>query len=112
MPPAICHGMPTILDSSFENDTLHLSVNVPRLDAATARDFKNEFLGHWQPATRRLTINLSHVDFLDSSGIGALLSLYKRLPAPNASVRLLNVKPAVQSVFELMRMHRVFEIQN
>ena len=50
------------------------------------------------------------VDFLDSSGIGALLSVYKRLTKPQSTMRLIHVKPAVQSVLELMRMHRVFEI--
>ena len=52
------------------------------------------------------------VEFLDSSGIGALLSVYKRLEPRRGERQLLNVKPAVQSVFELMRMHRIFDIQS
>jgi anti-sigma B factor antagonist len=54
---------------------------------------------------------MAMVDFLDSSGIGALLSVYKRLTTPQSIMRLVDVKPAVQSVLELMRMHRLFEIR-
>jgi anti-sigma B factor antagonist len=104
--------MATILHANLQDDTLHLRVAAPRLDAASSRDFKEECAAHWQPSVRRLTINMAAVDFLDSSGIGALLSVYKRLQCAQPSVRLLEVKPAVQSVLELMRMHRVFEIQN
>ena len=84
----------------------------PRFDAAAARDFKTEIQSHWPPSVKRLDIDLHSVEFLDSSGIGALLSVYKRLSSGGeGSVKLLNVKPAVQSVFELMRMHRIFDIQ-
>lgn len=103
--------MPSILDSQLQDDTLYLRVNTPRLDAVTARSFKTECGEHWAPSVQRLTIDMAAVDFLDSSGIGALLSVYKRLTTPQSSMRLIDVKPAVQSVLELMRMHRVFEIQ-
>jgi len=55
--------------------------------------------------------DLASLDFIDSSGVGALLSLYKRLPPPNPSVKLLRVKPTVQAVIELLRLHRIFEIE-
>ena len=104
--------MATILHANLQDDTLHLRVTASRLDAVSARDFKNECATHWQPSIRRLTINMAAVDFLDSSGIGALLSVYKRLQTSQPSVQLVEVKPTVQSVLELMRMHRVFEIRN
>ena len=105
--------MAKLLDSSLDGDTLHLHVHAPRFDAAAARDFKNEVQSQWPPAVKRLTIDLNSVEFLDSSGIGALLSVYKQLGGGGeASVKLLNVRPAVQSVFELMRMHRIFDIQS
>lgn len=104
--------MATILQADMQENTLHLRVNTTRLDAATARDFKEECTSHWQPNVQRLSINMAAVDFLDSSGIGALLSVYKRLKSSHPSVQLVDVKPAVQSVLELMRMHRLFEIQS
>ena len=104
--------MAKLMDFSQDGETLHLHIHAPRFDAAAARDFKTEIQSHWPPTVKRLDIDLHSVEFLDSSGIGALLSVYKRLSSSGeGSVKLLNVRPAVQSVFELMRMHRIFDIQ-
>lgn len=53
-------------------------------------------------------VNLAEVDFVDSSGIGALLSLFKSC---NQKLTLVSPKPSVISVLELLRLHRVFEIE-
>lgn len=104
--------MGKILEEKFEDGTLHLTVKVPRLDAAAAREFKIECAAVWRPSVERLIIDLAAVDFLDSSGIGALLSVHKRLPAEKPGVKLVNVRPPVQAVIELLRLHRIFEIQS
>ena len=104
--------MGKILEEKFEYGTLHLTVKVPRLDAAAAREFKTECGAFWHPSVERLVIDLAAVDFLDSSGIGALLSVHKRLPAEKPGVKLVNVRPPVQAVIELLRLHRIFEIQS
>lgn len=100
-----------VLDGTVKNGTLHLVMKAARLDAATARDFKSECDAIWQPGLQRVTVDLEPVEFLDSSGVGALLSVYKRLPRENASVKLLRVQPQVQSVIELLRLHRIFDMQ-
>ncbi len=102
--------MPPITSTELKNSTLCIKVHASRLDAASARDFKKECDTLWKPGIDRLTIDLRDVGFLDSSGVGALLSVYKRLPAGQPSVKLLNTQPAVQSVIELLRLHRIFEI--
>lgn len=104
--------MAKILEERFEDGTLHLTVKVGRLDAAAAREFKTECAAAWRSGVERLIIDLAAVDFLDSSGIGALLSVHKRLPAEKPGVKLVNVRPPVQSVIELLRLHRIFEIQS
>ena len=102
--------MPQIASGELKDRTLSLTVHAPRLDAANARDFKKMCDEAWRPEVERLTIDLSEVDFLDSSGVGALLSFYKKLPADKPSVKLLHVQPAVQTVIELLRLHRIFTI--
>ena len=64
----------------------------------------------WSDEVTSVEFDFSTVDFIDSSGIGALLGVYKRLPSKNASVKLCNVKAPVQAVIELLRLHRIFEI--
>jgi anti-sigma B factor antagonist len=101
--------MASILNTSLNNDTLKVAVTAARLDALAVREFKAGIEAAWSPAVRRVVIDLSPVSFVDSSGVGALLSVFKKLEAP-ASVKLLHLQPPVQSVIELLRLHRVFEI--
>jgi anti-sigma B factor antagonist len=103
--------MGKITDTQSAGTQLKITIRVRRLDAASARDFKLECEAAWQAATDVVEIDLGQVDFVDSSGIGALLSVYKRLPPQSGGVKLVRVKPAVQSVIELLRLHRIFEIQ-
>jgi anti-sigma B factor antagonist len=104
--------MPTVVEGELKDQTLYLVVKTTRLDAATARDFKSQCQQLWRPGIESVTIDLASVEFLDSSGVGALLSVYKHLPRETARVTLLHVTPPVQSVVELLRLHRILQIQN
>lgn len=103
--------MVRILDGRVLDGTLQLVVKVKRLDASVAREFKNELQAAWTDKVRAVTIDLGDVEFVDSSGIGAMLGVFRRLGTQNASVRLLKVRAPVQSVIELLRLNRVFEVQ-
>ncbi len=56
------------------------------------------------------SIDLSKTRFIDSSGLGVLLSLNKTLQAQGGVLKLLNPSSAVTQLIELTRLHRVFEI--
>ena len=101
-----------VIDSKIEDGTLHLVVKTSRLDAASSREFKKECDALCRDPVEKVTIDLEAVEFLDSSGVGALLSVYKRLPKERPSVKLLRAKPVVQSVIELLRLHRIFELES
>ncbi|MEI6350939.1 MAG: STAS domain-containing protein [Verrucomicrobiota bacterium] len=100
-----------IVEAKLEGSDLSLRVNPSRLDALTAAEFKKDCAEIWQQGIASVRVDLSEVQFIDSSGVGALLSIYKRLPAPNPTVKLECVQPAVQAVIELLRLHRIFEIE-
>jgi anti-sigma B factor antagonist len=103
--------MGRITEATMNNNVLKVTVTARRLDAASARDFKGECEAAWTAAITAVEIDLAAVEFVDSSGVGALLSIYKKLPSQSSGVKLLRTKPAVQSVIELLRLHRIFELQ-
>jgi anti-sigma B factor antagonist len=105
-------AMPSVVEGIVKDQTLHLVVKTPRLNAATAREFKTEWQQFWQTGITSVTIDLGSVESVDSSGVGELLSVYKLLPRETARVSLLHVTPPVQSVVELLRLHRILEIQS
>jgi anti-sigma B factor antagonist len=84
------------------------------LGAANAHSFRDEACAALPQRLKAIEIDLSHTSFVDSYGLGALVSLYKFANGHNNDegvvVRLLNPPAPVQQVFELTRMHHLFEI--
>ena len=81
-----------------------------RLDAAVAPAFKQQVVALVQGGERRIVVDLSAVDFLDSSGLGALVSVLKALGGQGA-LAVCGPKGSVLSLFKLTRMDKVFAIE-
>ena len=86
--------------------------NLKELTAANAESFREEVSAAIPPGLKAIEIDLSETEFVDSCGLGALIALYKFANRGNGSVpfRLINQAPSVQQLFELTRLHRIFEI--
>ena len=97
-------------DYRREGATVNLAVRTNLLDAAAAKQTKERFAEiPLDAGVQQIVIDLRIVDFVDSSGVGALLALCRRAPQ-GTLVRLVGVKPEVRTVLELLRLHRVFVI--
>ncbi|HZL86093.1 MAG TPA: STAS domain-containing protein [Candidatus Krumholzibacteria bacterium] len=59
--------------------------------------------------TRAILINLDQVPYMDSAGIGALVSSYKRALDRGATVKLLNPKKRVFDLLHLVKLDAIFE---
>ncbi len=55
-------------------------------------------------------VDLQAVRFVDSSGLGALVSGFKNASSRSGCLKLAGLQLQVKSMFELTRLHRVFEI--
>jgi anti-sigma B factor antagonist len=84
-------------------------VPVEELDASNAGEFKRE-IGSVLDANARLVLDLGSVRFVDSSGLGAFISCLRKLNAKGGDLKLCCMSKPVRAVFELVRMHRVFDI--
>lgn len=104
--------MNSVIEGQIENGVLRVELSVSRLDASASREFKRQVDEIWSPEVNQVELDFRQVYFIDSSGVGALLGVYKRLPSTDGQVRLTSVQAPVQSVIELLRLHRIFEIEN
>jgi anti-sigma B factor antagonist len=81
-----------------------------RLDIEVAADFRAMLLSLIEQGHHRLVVDLSEVSFIDSSGLGALVSALKTLKRSDngGDVRLARVQAPVLSLLEIIRLNRVF----
>ncbi len=86
-------------------------VNVPgpNLDSGNADDFKMAVAPVLAEAGR-VVFDLGDVEFVDSSGLGAFLTCLRQLNATGGDLKLCRMRKPVRTLFELVRMHRVFDI--
>ena len=81
------------------------------LDASNVKAFRDAM----QPVTEAADIvllDMSKLAFVDSSGLGALLSCLRAMNTKGGQLRLFAMTRPVQGLFELVRMHRIFSIYN
>jgi anti-sigma B factor antagonist len=87
-----------------------IKLHEERLDAHNSKELKDYLLELLDNGTKKLILDLSEVRFVDSSGLGALLSGHKNAGLRDGRFALAGVQSRVQSMFELTRLTRVFEI--
>jgi len=80
-----------------------------RIDASSTKDFKGKMVDWINEGNQTIVLDLQKVDFIDSSGLGAIVSCYKSLGGQGTLV-ICNISGTVASLFQLTRMNRVFRI--
>jgi anti-sigma B factor antagonist len=92
-----------------DGGVLVLELDVENLDAGNVRAIKEQ-LGRLMDEHRHVVLDMSHLKFVDSSGLGALISCLRQTRTKGGDFRLACMTSTVRALFELMRMHRVFSI--
>lgn len=96
------------LTSTTEAGRKIVTVNEPRIDAAVAVAFKESMRNETREA-EHVILNLEQVQFIDSSGLGAIVAAMKAMGSPRA-MALAGLTPTVDKVFRLTRMDSVFPV--
>ena len=90
-------------------DVAIAAVPVDELDANNAGEFKRD-MAPLLEANARFVLDLSHLRFVDSSGLGAFISCLRKVNAKGGDLKLYGMSKQVRAVFELVRMHHIFDI--
>jgi anti-sigma B factor antagonist len=90
-------------------DVLVVLPREKRIDASVSTGFKGKMVDWINQGNRRIILDLSHVDFIDSSGLGAIISSLKTIGSDGDLV-ICGVRETVMGLFKLTRMNRVFQI--
>lgn len=107
--PDFSIGSAMQLSTQAEDGALVVTVMAERIDADAALAFKEAMRKSADQAEENVVLDLGQVNFIDSSGLGALVGTMKHL-APERALLLAGMSPPVAKVFELTRMDSVFRL--
>ena len=82
----------------------------PRLDAAVADNVKMNLKEIVDRGERHLIVDFAKIQFMDSSGLGALVGSLKHM-GPSGTLEIINPSEAVVKVLRLTRMNKVFTVR-
>lgn len=98
-----------MLSDEPRDRVLVVRVEERRVDASKAPAFKDEMARRIEAGHDQIVLDLSQVEFVDSSGLGAIVSCLKRL-GPRGTLAVAGAQGAVARLFTLTRMDRVFPL--
>ena len=97
------------LSSTTQQNMRIVSVAESRIDAAVAIEFKDAMRVQTDDAPNLIILDLSKVEFIDSSGLGAIVAAMKQLGG-SRRLDLAGLTPMVEKVFRLTRMDTIFDL--
>ncbi len=80
------------------------------LDALSTVDLRPVMDQLFTDKRRQVTLDLSALRLIDSSGVGAIVSLYKRLRQDGGTLKLQGLRDQPMAIFKLLRLDRVFSL--
>lgn len=90
-------------------DVLVVLPREKRIDASVSTGFKGKMVDWIKQGNKHIVLDLSQVDFIDSSGLGAIVSSLKTL-GNEGDLVICGVRETVMGLFRITRMNRVFQI--
>jgi len=102
-----------MLKSEIKNGVEVLSFdNVSKLNILVAQSLKEEISQYLNKEGKNIVLNLDGIEYVDSSGFGALLSILRNAKNNNSNFKICNVSQDVMELVKLLQLHNVFEIHD
>jgi len=92
-------------------ETVVLKLKERKLDSSVSPELKGEFLILCRPKLQSLVVDLTDVEFCDSSGLSALLIADRKMKEHGGKVILVNVHKKVMSLLKISMLDRVFDVR-
>jgi anti-anti-sigma factor len=89
-----------------------ISFSIDRINALVTEEILNEIIALVQNGSTKMVINLSGVNYIDSSGFGCLLSVMESARNHYCSLKFASPEPSVMEVLRTLNLHTVFDIRD
>ncbi|MBI2091375.1 MAG: STAS domain-containing protein [Deltaproteobacteria bacterium] len=80
------------------------------LDADTVALFRKRGAELFEKGCRKFIVDVSSVSFIDSMGLGAMISLLRKTREKGGDVKLCGINKEIKEIFEITRLNKLFEV--
>lgn len=84
---------------------------IGEVDIYTSPELKHKIYELIEQKNQDLIINGEQLDYIDSTGLGVIMGIYKRLQEKSLNIKVVNLKPNIYKLFDITGLNKVFNIQ-
>ncbi len=98
------------LKSDFRGDFLIIEVNKRRATLDLAPEMREKIISEINHGNGKIIVNLSYVEFIDSSFLGSLVAGVKLIKEKGGKIIIVGLHPHVRVTFALTHMDKIFPV--
>jgi anti-sigma B factor antagonist len=98
-----------MINVSFEGAVAIISFDVDHIDSSNNKEFKS-MMQHYMTEGARFIFNIEALKFIDSSGLGAFLSILRDLRTLKGAMVMYGAGSAVKILFDLVQLSKVIQV--
>lgn len=83
-----------------------------QLIVGNRQELKQQVLQELEGGARKFLIDFANTGYIDSSGLGVLVSLSKKIREQGGELRLANLNDDLRTLFELTKLDTLFQISD
>jgi anti-sigma B factor antagonist len=100
------------IDSKLNDEKGFWDISVEgELDVSTADKLKEYLYNLADEKILDMKINLENLDYIDSTGLGAMIGVLKKLKIDNKEIYILNPKNNVKKIFTITGLDKIFKME-
>jgi len=92
-----------------KNGVCLLTLETEHLDALNSEEIK-KLLINGSVGAEKVVLNMGKITFVDSSGLGVILTVFRHIKENNGKMIICSVKESVKVLFKLVRLSHMIEI--
>jgi anti-sigma B factor antagonist len=98
------------IESKLDNNFWNVGIN-GELDVASADKVKEHLNGLVESQPVDIKIDFSNLEYIDSTGLGALIGVLKRLKVNEKDIYILNARKNVKKIFSITGLDKIFKVE-
>jgi len=95
-----------------KNGFVIFTLKVKNLDSENSANLKAELLIICQPTLKGLILDISNVEYIDSSGLGALLLAHRQLKENDTVITLVGAQEVIRSMLNISQLTELFNLED
>lgn len=97
------------IDVKEKEDITHITLT-GEIDAYTAPKVRERLMEEAEGDSVQMTVDLSQVSYMDSTGLGVFVGLFKHLTANNGRLKLVGMSERLQRLFDITGLADIMDI--